>query len=97
MQFQNAARRTVGAHEHIARHNVFHQLCGTIEHQDGRTRRMAAGRGDTEGVAVFAERADATLDELLLAGAEQHGVPLTAPRTGARPPSVLKIGASRTG
>jgi hypothetical protein len=51
-----------------------------------------AGRGDAKGVSVFAERADATLDELLLTGAQQHGMPLTVPRTGARPAA-----GSRTG
>src|SRR5690606_5781529 len=59
-------------------------------------RLAGSGRGDAEGVSVFVERADAALDELLLAGTQQHGR-LTAPRTGACPPWVLKIGAWRAG
>ena len=43
---------------------------------------------DAEGVAVLVERAQAALDEQLLAGTEQHArAALTAPRSAGRPGS----------
>src|SRR5690606_39228578 len=59
-------------------------------------RLAGSGRRDAEGVSVFVERADAALDELFLAGTQQHGR-LTAPRTGACPRPVVEIGAWRAG
>ncbi len=52
-----------------------------------------SSRGHAEGVSVFVERADAALDELLLAGTQQHGS-LTAPRTGARPAAAWRAGTA---